>query len=214
MKPARLSPFLVFVFLPVLPALCLAFEFPFTEATEVTTLDSLDKQHSAQVNASDKFWRSAGIRLEAGHSYLISAEGTWQVGGLCNPTGPDGISPYTLACWDLGPATRTVGPATHSSLIGKIGHGGEPFAVGNAREITPLEPGILYLMVNDHPDFFWDNSGHVTAKVRVLKFAAPEQQQPPAQATPGDPASMPPGAPPADPTIKRGGGGGGGRSDN
>ena len=57
---------------------------------------------------------------------------------------------------------------SHAALIGRIGHDGPPFAVRSSKELTADRSGYLYLMVNDHPAWFGDNPGSVTARVRML----------------------------------------------
>jgi hypothetical protein len=177
------------------------YTFPFVENPNLTTLIDTRSGVSVRVNAVDKFWRSSGLRVEEGNTYLITAQGQWQIGGTCNPTGPGGISPYTVACWDVGP--KTVSNGTHATLIGKVGHGGPPFAVGDAREFTAHDSGVLYFMVNDHPDWFFDNTGSAEARIRLLS-SRPAGNPGAVTGRENPPVNTPRPAP-------RSGGGGGGR---
>lgn len=179
--------------------------FGFKEAEHSLSLNLGDVLPPANVRPEVNQWQSTGVRLQQGATYLVYAEGTWQLGPLCASTGPDGGGMYTLTCWDLG--GKTIEGFTHSALIGRIGHDGPPFAVRSSLELTADRTGYLYLMANEHPSFFFDNTGSVTAKVRMLSA-------PPAR---GDAEATEitirqehrEGA--STVTIKRGGGGGGGR---
>lgn len=196
-----------FVFFFIFSHTTQADNFPVTEAANVITLTDTNQVASATINAIDKFWRSSGVLLEQGNQYLINASGQWLLGALCNPTGPDGISPYTIACWDVG--VKTVQDVSHSSLIGKIGHDGVPFYIGAVKDLQPIETGILYFMVNDHPDWFFDNSGSVQVTTRLINRA---QTAPAAPVTETTEIIIKQETPDNTNTIqiKRGGGGGGG----
>ena len=154
----------------VSPSISEAQSPPHREVDDVAVLAGLADARSTDVQAATFAWQSSGVLVQAGDSYLVHASGRWSIGPLCAPTGPDGIGPYTLACWDLG--GQIVAGATHSTLVARVGHAGQPFVVGGSREFTAESAGVLYFMVNDHPSFFGDNSGSVKATVRLLSAPA------------------------------------------
>ena len=69
-------------------------------------------------------------------------------------------------CWDIG--GKTITTSTHAALIGRIGHEGPTFLVGANLDVRAQHSVPLYLMANDHPDWFADNNGAVSAQVRLL----------------------------------------------
>jgi len=178
--------------------------YGFKEAEHSLTLNLGDVSPPATVRPELNQWQSTGVRLQQGATYLVYAEGAWRLGPLCAGTGPDGGGMYTLTCWDLG--GKTVEGITHSALIGRIGHDGPPFAVRSSLELTADRNGYLYLMANEHPSFFFDNTGSVTAKVRMLTAPAARGGTEATEITIRQENRE--GA--STVTIKRGGGGGGG----
>jgi hypothetical protein len=110
------------------------------------------------------------VWIEAGGRYLITAQGQWQLAPVCPVTGPDGVGLYNLVCWDIG--GKTVNSGTHAALLGRIGRDGPPFLVGGNVEFTAQQVGALYLIANDHPSWFVDNTGSVSATVRMLDATA------------------------------------------
>ena len=124
-----------------------------------------EKQKQISVVANIDKWQNSGVLIKKGNTYKITATGQWSLGGLCNPTGPDGEGIYSATCWDLG--GQTVAGYTHSSLIGKIGSGNTAFYVGREYRFTSEEEGVLYFMSNDAPAFFFDNSGSFSVNISV-----------------------------------------------
>jgi Membrane protein involved in colicin uptake len=126
------------------------------------------EQKQKQINISAKIdkWQSSGVLIKKGNTYKITATGQWSMGGLCNPTGPDGEGIYGIACWDLG--NQTVGGFTHSALIGKIGAQNPAFFTGREYQFTSDEEGVLYFMANDAAGFFFDNNGSFAVTISVV----------------------------------------------
>ena len=58
-----------------IPVTTNAFEYPFTESAETAAIKDPNSPASIQINAVDRFWRSSGVILEAGKTYLVIAEG-------------------------------------------------------------------------------------------------------------------------------------------
>ena len=153
----------------------------YSDTTIPARLNQENSEQTTRVLAKAEEWRNSGVVVEKGGRYLIKASGRWRPGGLCNWTGPDGITPYTPLCLDLG--GQTVRGYSHSALIAKIGDQGEPFGVGNEFELLAKEGGVLYFRMNDTPGFFWDNEGHVDVRIALMDkpqavTAAPKEPEP------------------------------------
>jgi hypothetical protein len=118
------------------------------------------------VEAVDETPTRTGVRVRKGDRLLVTATGTWCLGG----------QPPTAECG--GPAgIRLANPvelplilnrAKIGKLVGRIGNG-PWFAVGKRARITAKRGGQLQLLFNDRPCCFGDNSGSVTARIRKLK---------------------------------------------
>ena len=133
-------------------------------AQDLLQLDQ--KQKQTNISAKIDKWQNSGVLIKKGNTYKIAATGQWSVGGLCNPTGPDGEGVYGIACWDLG--NQTVAGYTHSALIGKIGTQNPAFFSGREYQFTADEEGVLYFMANDAPGFFFDNTGSFAVSISVV----------------------------------------------
>jgi hypothetical protein len=121
-----------------------------------TTLDDATVQH-IQIFANGD-WRDTGVQLRRNQTYRITAEGQWSSGLVCGWTDASGagVSPLCAGdTWGLG-----VSP---SSLIGRIGPSGRPFAVGTALTLTPAEDGNLWLRDYDLIEF--DNTGALNVSI-------------------------------------------------
>jgi serine/threonine protein kinase len=150
------------------------------EARSATTLDTFDYQDAGapvrlrdgsatltiDVPAVASRWVDAGVMLERGKTYRISAAGTWRLGPGCNETDATGEDMYTLFCWDA--AVRTVPNVPHGALIGKAGRDTLAFYVGKGIELTVASDGVLYLMSNDALQFMSDNTGELRVSVRLV----------------------------------------------
>ena len=64
-------------------------ELPSREAPVTEPLQPGSVSTAMVIGAGVEAWQSSGVRIEIGATYRISAQGRWQIGGLCNPTGPD-----------------------------------------------------------------------------------------------------------------------------
>ena len=144
--------------------------FEHIESATTSALDTPDVTQSTVVLAKVAKWQSSGVSIKQGGEYRITATGEWQVAPTCPKTGPDGEPLYTVLCWNIG--GQLIAGVSHAALIGKIGHGGTPFAIGRMRQFTAQHEGFLYYMVNDASEWFADNMGSVTATIEPV-YAAP-----------------------------------------
>ena len=189
-----------------LPGLA-AGQYQFQDSKPARSLRPGEVSSPVHVQAKLNLWQNSGVWLEAGGRYLITAQGQWQVAPTCPPTGPDGVGLYNLLCWDIG--GKTVDSVSHSTLIGRIGRDTAPFPVGANLEFMPANSGVLNFIINDHPDYFTDNIGTVSVKIRRLG-GAPANSAPPRTES-GQiviPEETPKNTKPV--KIRRGGGGGSG----
>jgi PA-IL-like protein len=104
-------------------------------------------------------WIDTGVDLAQGTVISINASGTVKIAGSGPGKSPAGNSTCTadqsfiapgLACW---------------SLIGRIGNG-PLFAVGTGATITAINPGVLWLGINDQAGSFGDNPGTWAASIK------------------------------------------------
>jgi hypothetical protein len=113
----------------------------FTVAVEPQQPVEIVEQRSVTV-PGDATWIDSGIDLIPRHLIAIDGGGRVDNNIPGGDTGPEGLpdsadDPYNvLAC------------ANHMSLIGKVGVGGEPFAIGRDRSLPAPESGRLFLRVN------------------------------------------------------------------
>lgn len=123
------------------------------------------KTVTTSVVAKVEAWQNSGVEIKRGSTYSISASGTWQLAPTCPVTGTNGDNLYNLVCWDVG--NQTVANRSHASLIGKIGQKSLAFFIGNNFSFTAESDGVLYLMCNDAPGFFFDNNGTVNVNISL-----------------------------------------------
>ncbi len=150
-----------------------------------------------QVLAAEERWQSSGVLVQDGQTYRIEASGEWKLGALCNRGGPTGKDMYTLLCFPIyQPVVRGF---SIGMLIAKIGRDGTPFPVGDKIEFEATRDGILYFRTNDGLGWAWDNSGQVTAVVRLAQDTS--QATPARQPAGAAPEAKPPTAPQATPAV-------------
>jgi len=121
---------------------------------------------------SRRLYTDTGVTVRAGDTITIKASGFIHFGAVpIDHLTPAGIQ---LARCETLTASHTKGPRPAPtldcwSLIGKIGVGGEPFAVGDAKTVRAATSGKLLLGVNDN--LLGDNQGAWIATVTVEKAA-------------------------------------------
>lgn len=112
---------------------------------------------SFSVDVAQDTWVNTGVTLTAGQSVTITATasndrgntGAVEYNGIGTTAGPSGVTGSGATC-DSNPVTQpSVAPSIcHMALIGKIGAGGTPFAVGGSYTGAP-GAGALFLRQND-----------------------------------------------------------------
>ncbi len=127
--------------------------------------------------AADRGWQSAGVWLEAGRTYKITAAGRYQIATETTASGtrpwpcePGGV---TIEYHDGEPLgvllgaidTRTPGGASASD----VGSFTRPIAIGLARTLTPAASGTLYLRVNDAAGNLADNEGSLSVTIQPAR---------------------------------------------
>lgn len=127
--------------------------------------------------------QDTGILLTAGDRLMIKASGLAEVSpglGLCSnvSTNPDGVSLVNgIPCRYTQPAGSTfqnVYPhAPEGTLLASIGQVGTTsssgwFVVGSNYAVTVWVNGELYLICNDTPGYYYDNTGSYQAIITVV----------------------------------------------
>ena len=113
-------------------------------------------------------WVASGIVVEPGRTYGVRAIGSWNMGGLCATTDPDGAGlRITLFCFGEG----LMPSANFSTLIGRIGEDGSPFRVGAGFDLRPDRRGMLFLRSNSR--ILGDNTGEVMVTIVLAAPPAP-----------------------------------------
>jgi hypothetical protein len=116
---------------------------------------------------SDRGWQSTRVEVNNGDSLSIDYEtGNWTIKkGVVPPSDADGrpaTSAATLTCACGEPLTG----ASRQALIGRIGSG-QPFLVGNQRELTASEAGLLYLRMNDSDASLGAHDGSIDVLIAI-----------------------------------------------
>lgn len=113
-------------------------------------------------------WQSTGITSQREDIIQITASGTvtWDptIKPIFGTVGPNG-SGYTASRIKTRPVAFPLLSAAPGSLIIKIGS--SVYFVGERTNLRSSEDGMIELMVNDEPDWLFDNSGRF--RVRVQK---------------------------------------------
>jgi hypothetical protein len=117
--------------------------------------------------AADRGWQSTGIRLEAGMTYQITANGRYQVADQpkiwwCEPSGVTIRYDHGRPLGQLLAAVRDdAWPADSITPLAA------PEPIGLAREINFPRAGTLYLRINESAAGLSDNAGQIQVRVAV-----------------------------------------------
>lgn len=119
--------------------------------------------------AADRGWQSAGVRLEAGRAYKITASGRYQIAGESNGAAPWPCEPggVTIEYHDRRPLGILIG-AMDADAEGSPDGGGsfrDSFAIGLESFVKPTTTGTLYLRVNESAARLTDNRGGITVTI-------------------------------------------------
>lgn len=116
---------------------------------------------SVNVNASNSGDTNTGVSFTVGETIAWQCSGTWSI--------ESGNPIYTYTA-DGAPASSA--PVTYKapglkvgSLVGKIGVGGTWFQMGEFGAISAPSTGTLYIAMNDHLSFYFDNAGTLTPDI-------------------------------------------------
>ena len=107
-------------------------------------------------------WQESYVRVKKGQRIVIDAEGAWSP-DLRNRTGwcgGDGVVNTIASDGYLMPGTNI------GALIAKIG-GSEPFAVGARYDNKVGADGVLFLAMNENPDY---NNQAGSLMVQIIVF--------------------------------------------
>jgi len=125
---------------------------------------------SVEVQAA-RGWQNAGVRLEAGRTYRIAAEGRYQVAEEPKIwwSEPDGVTIRYVGGRPLGMLLAAVVPTGEGRP--PINPMIAPYGIGLAGTITPAQSGTLFLSINDSPGELDDNAGTLRANVEIASPA-------------------------------------------
>lgn len=119
--------------------------------------------------AADRGWQNSGVRLEAGHTYQLTASGRYQVASQpkvwwCEP---GGVSIRYYQGRPLGMLLAAVRPdhPEPNSTTALL----RPKAIGLGATLTPQESGTLFLKINDSAGELDDNAGMVAVQILPIE---------------------------------------------
>lgn len=116
--------------------------------------------HATSIRAREK-WNDAGITLELGKTYRLTARGRWT--DFFITTGPAGFDRWHLRPFER---KRRVPEEAWFRLIGCLDRDPKTyFAIGTQTTYTPRSGGRLLCFANDVPTAYWNNWGSVTLEV-------------------------------------------------
>jgi hypothetical protein len=131
--------------------------------------------------AADRGWQNTGLRLEAGTTYRLTAQGRYQIAEeprtwWCEPGGVSIRYYRGLPLGILMAAVRPDEPPENGPrpLV-------RPVAIGLEATLTPEKTGTLHLRINDSPGELHDNRGSLSVEIRtdVAKDMGPIDNQGP-----------------------------------
>jgi len=125
--------------------------------------------------AADRGWQNTGLRLEAGTTYRLTAQGRYQIADQpriwwCEP---GGVSIRYYRGLPLGILMAALRPdeAPESGPRPLV----RPVPIGLEATLTPQETSTLHLQINDSPGELQDNRGSLSVEIRpqLAKDAGP-----------------------------------------
>lgn len=172
-----------FLFLGIVPTSFNVGPFELGRSTSSAFVEGLDVPIAVD---SKKDWQAAGVTLTKGDNVFIEVSGgKWTPamvplpGNIRSKISDDiGDLQVTLFyiyetsgegsshCATLGINQCPLPENPIGQLVGKIGRGGQPFAIGSNAKFIANDSGILYLRINDGP-YLDDNVGVLAVNIYV-----------------------------------------------
>jgi hypothetical protein len=150
------------------------FDFGYDPGRSLPLLENADwkyfdtKESTVCEVSSLRGWQSTGIRLRAGESLQLSADGSCQVGGGANGkpwnSQPQGITIRYFRHQPLGRLMATIVPMPD----GESTKPWQPIAVGRDATIKSEGEGLLLLQINEAAGDLSDNQGSVRVAITPL----------------------------------------------
>jgi len=122
---------------------------------------------------ADRGWQSAGVWLEAGRAYRISASGRYQIAAEAKngvpqpwPCEPGGVTIEYHDGKPLGVLLGAIDARSNNTNVASFAH---PRVIGMDTSITPAASGTLYLRVNDSAGRLDDNRGNLKVTIATVR---------------------------------------------
>ncbi len=139
---------------------------PLLEDTDWKYLDA--KEPIACEVVASRGWQATGIRLRAGESLKLSADGACQVGVGANGkpwnSQPQGITIRYIRHQPLGRLAATIIPITTDEVTKPW----QPISVGRDAKLNSETEGLLLLKINETAGDLWDNQGSLRVVLAPL----------------------------------------------
>jgi hypothetical protein len=121
---------------------------------------------------ADRGWQSAGLRLERGETYRLTASGRFQLAEKPKIwwSEPNGVTLRYYRGIPLGTLLATLVPDVEERFVAKAGTSGVGFSaprkIGLGDEWTADVSGELFFRINDFPSELSDNQGEAVIEIR------------------------------------------------
>ena len=126
------------------------------------TIQKITKASSLVVQALNQNRTPTGVVVRRGQQLFIEAKGEWCMGGI-PPTAECG-SAQGIRQANPVELPLILNSAKIGALLGRVGNG-PWFKIGEQARVTAQTNGELFLLFNDRPCCYGDNSGHVRVNI-------------------------------------------------
>ncbi len=115
--------------------------------------------------AVDRGWQSTGLKLQAGKTYAVSAQGRFTVAGGEKPW-PCEAGGVTIRYHNGRPLGMLLGAVRSDEEPTSTTPLANPVPIGLSAHLKPEESGALYLSINEASSGLADNRGTLTVEIR------------------------------------------------
>ena len=115
--------------------------------------------------AADRGWQSTGLKLQAGKTYVVTAQGRFNVAGGQKPW-PCEAGGVTIRYHDGRPLGMLLGAIRSDDDPNSATPLANPVPIGLSAQMKPEKSGTLYLSINEASSGLADNRGALTVEIR------------------------------------------------